>query len=552
MTSKNTFATIGILAVLLMGLGMVSAIELTVIEGLPSPVNLGQTYTVTFDLDNTDTTVDNFTLSWDLDSAIEVSGLPSLIENGTALSLSADITILSNTMSDISYNLELTAINDSDNTETILSHSFTSEISFCSYGDDFSGENKTSLEIKNFEIINLGVGDYSEWELLDEIEIEVEIKNTDNDNNVNDVMVEVMILNDNDEDVTSDFDLDEDKIDLGRVRDGESEFAIFKIKEVPANLDGTYKLYFRAYSDGDELSHCVSSTSDFDQDNYQEIEVITLGDAAVVVSPEYVEALASCGEDNVEVTLDVYNLGEDKEEKILVNLYNSVLGIDEKIVITNLRSGKRREITFIFDVPEELDKSYYDLHVLTYYDYDNDEDELNIFSYGESSYDDLDKDFVIRLELLSCKGPAPTVSANLESIAEIGQELVIKSIITNNGKDNDFVFSLSDYESWANLVSISTQSASINEGEYSEVTITLAPTVAGTHSFNINTIVDGESYDQPVSVNITEKPTVFTKINDAMGDNAVLYISMGIAGLLILIVSVLIVKVSRKKVSPQF
>ena len=365
-------------------------------------------------------------------------------------------------------------------------------------------------------------------------------------------MVEIMILDDSDDDVTSDFDLDEEKIDLGRIRDDESEFATFTINEVPADLDGKYRLYFRAYSDGDEESHCVASSGDFDDDNYQEIEVVTLGSPAVVIKPEWGTVLASCGDNNVEVYLDVYNLGEDKEEKILVNLYSSILGIDEKITINDLRSGKRREIVFVFDVPEELANSYYNLDVVAYYDYDKDEDELSLASYGESSYNDLDKDFAVRLEILSCRGPDPTVSANLESIAEIGSEMTVKSLITNNGEDNDFVISLSGFEDWADLVSITPQTASINKGEFVEVTVVLAPTESGTQSFKINTIVDGESYEKPVSVNVAKKPTVFSKINDAMDGNAVLYISMGIIALFIAIVSVLIIKVSKKKVNPQF
>ena len=450
-------------------------------------------------------------------------------------------------MGEVTYILEVTT-----NASETFTYSFTSEVSYCSVGDDFSGENGT-LDITDFEITNLGQGDDEEWELLDEIEIEIEIENNDNDDDVDDVIVEIMILDENDEDVTNDFDFDDESIDLGRINDDDSEVAVFKINEVPADLEGTYRIYFRAYSEDDESSHCIaSSTSDFNEDNYHVIEVVTLGNRAVIVKPEWKDVLASCGDNNVEVALDVYNLGEDKEEKILVNLYSSILGIDEKIIVNDLRSGKRQEVVFVFDVPEGLTNSYYNIEVTTYYDYDDDEDELLISSYGESSYNDLDKDFAVKLDILSCRGPDPTVNANLESIAEVGNELTIKSIITNNGEDNDFVISLSDFENWATLISISPQTASINKGEFVEVTIVLKPTVSGIQSFNINAIVDGESYDQAVSVNIAENPSFFAKINNAMGSNAIFYISMGIAGLLIAIVSILIVKISRRKVSPQF
>ena len=153
----------------------------------------------------------------------------------------------------------------------------------------------------------------------------------------------------------------------------------------------------------------------------------------------------------------------------------------------------------------------------------------------------------MRLEVLSCRGPEPGINAHLDSAAEIGTNLVVKAIITNNGNDDDFVISLSDFESWADLISISPQTASINEGEFIEVTITLKPNVAGTQSFKVNVIVNGDSYDQLVSVNIDDEQGLFSGISDVMT-----YIIIAIIAIIVLILLVLIAKVSRKTAKPQF
>ena len=73
------------------------------------------------------------------------------------------------------------------------------------------------------------------------------------------------------------------------------------------------------------------------------------------------------------------------------------------------------------------------------------------------------------------------------------------------------------------------------------------PTKEGTQSFKINAIVDGESYDQSVSLSVSEKASVFDGI-----DNAVLYTIIIIVAVLILIFLALIVRVSRRSAKPQF
>ena len=218
------------------------------------------------------------------------------------------------------------------------------------------------------------------------------------------------------------------------------------------------------------------------------------------------------------------------------------MGISEYAVIDDLDNGDKEVASFFIDIPSGLTKDKYDLEVTIYFDWDDDEDDEDVLAYDEETSDES-----IRLNILSCAGAEPSINARLDSEAKLEEELIIKAIITNNGADNDFVVSVSGFESWAELVSVTPQTASIDEGEFIEVTIKLTPTSAGTQSFKINTIVDGESHDQTISVNIEEEPGLFGGLSDIM-----VYTIIGIIAILILIFLVLIAKMSRRPVKPQF
>ena len=567
--ARNTFATIGILAVLLMSLGMVSAALDFYPESLNGSVQQGDTIQITFKAYND--YIKNFTSitystenlesgSKTLSATQTLTNLPPMIENKTNSSdITYSITIPSSQSIGLySGNLTITGNYTTFNsyklpiylnvTSTEEEEEEATPDSWCT--QDFNGE-KGTIEIKNFYIDYIGTGDDEEWEALDEIIIEVDVRNTDSDDRIDDIVVEIKILDSNDKDVTDDFDFDDEENDLGRISKRTTETATFTISELPTDVEeDTYKIYVRAYDEDDENAVCVSTSDDFkngdDDELYHEFDVVREDEAVIVKDLFETKILASCGDKNVEVSFPVYNIGDDEEEKVLVQLYNRELNIDEFYVIDSLRSGKSKEATFLISLPEKLSKTRYDLDIYTFFAYDEDEDELDKASYDENS-NDIDRDASIRLEILSCRGPDPSVNANLESAAEIGTDLVVKAMVTNNGADNDFVISISDFESWADLVSVVPQTASIDEGEFTEVTITLSPKVAGSQSFKINTIADGDSYSQTVSVSIAEKPGLFGGMSDLAT-----YIIIGIIAVLVLIFLVLIAKISRRPAKPQF
>jgi len=590
--AKNTFATFGILAVLLLSIGMVSAIEnfdLT-IDGVGSSTSSrltgGNDSTHNFNV-TINNTLEKVYVNWSIASTTTMA-LPAgnnytaaehtiegfiltMPDSGNYKQITAHIYNLTDdskigeetvnvyfnntdyvASTDIPGCMNSTA-NNYDSTATVDDGSCTYDPvdttdSWCS---EFDGE-KGTIEIKNFYIDYIGSGDDEEWEALDEIIIEVDVKNTDSDDRIDDIIVEIRILDSSGADVTDDFDFDDEEATLGRISKKTTETATFTISELPTDVEeDTYTIYVRAYDENDEAEVCASTSDDFkngDDDNelYHEFDVIRDDEAVIVKDLFETSILASCGDKNVAVSFQVYNIGDDEEDKVLVQLYNRELNIDEFYVIDSLRSGKGKEANFLISLPEDLSKTRYELDIYTFFAYDEDEDELERASYDENS-NDIDRDASITLEILSCRGPEPSVNANLESPAEVGTDLIVKALVTNNGEDNDFVISVSDFESWADLVSVTPQTVSIDGGEFTEVTVILSPKMAGSQSFKINTIVDGESNSQSVSVNIAEKQGLFGEMSDVAT-----YTIIGIIAVIVLILLVLIAKVSRRPAKPQF
>ncbi|MDP2946514.1 MAG: putative S-layer protein, partial [Nanoarchaeota archaeon] len=354
-------------------------------------------------------------------------------------------------------------------TVPVTSSTQTSPGSFCKFGK------KGDLKLAEFVITNLGTGDDEEWNLLDEIEIEIEIENTNRNDRIDDVIAQIKILDSGGNDLTEDFGLDDDEIDIGRIKARDSEVITFKISELPADLkEDKYKIYIKAFSENDEDLECIDSSADLNENNYNEIEIIRENDPAVIVKSNTLKLSTTCNEKNFLANFDIINLGSDDEKKVLITLENKELGISEKQVIENLKSGKKKEITFTMNIPAGLEKSFYDLVVRTYFDYDRG-DETETTNYDESS-DDINYKFAQRLEVLNCQAISPQISAKLNSESKVGENLVISVTIKNTANtQKNLTLSLTDYESWAELVSIDPQTAVLKAEETKDFVVTITP-----------------------------------------------------------------------------
>ncbi|MBU2576806.1 MAG: putative S-layer protein [Nanoarchaeota archaeon] len=419
----------------------------------------------------------------------------------------------------------------------------------------YSGKNEGELEV-SFDDINTleGFGDdEAYWYPLDEVELEIKVDNK-GDWDIKDIEIGFCLLDESknrcilDE---SDVEIDEEDFDLD-FGDDKTIRISFIVHPRDLRKDSDYVLYVSAIGKIDDSSSPYDDEKTGDSSS-KEIEIRTDEEFVVIEDIEFTSSDFSLvdGEfpkgGKVEMTATVWNIGDKdiKNDEIFVLVYNGELGIKEVIEFNkDLDSLDSQKITYSFEIPSDAESKTYAIELSAYDDkgiadkdiYENSEDDEAIFNGFLKVTEGIE---VI---------PKPTISASLESEAKVGEEMVIVATIINNGKDGSYDISVSGYESWAELVSVSPQSLSLDEDEEGTVTITFIPNKPGVQTFKVNAESDGESYDQAVSVNITEKKGLFEDIS-----KTVLYSAAGIALLVVLILLTLIVKVSRRsRKVPQF
>lgn len=407
---------------------------------------------------------------------------------------------------------------------------------------EFGVDEDGDLTIDDLDVDNAGEGDDDEWFPLDEIEITVDVENTHQDDEVEDVIVEIFVY-DGTEDVTNDFDFEDEKIDLGDVREDDTETATFNLNELPTDInEGTYELRVLVYSDNDEETHCVSDVFEFTVDReFNDAVIAKDGDISSSVEAETGE--------QVTLSFNVYNIGEDEEDEVLVQLFNSELGLNELVHLENLDSGDKEEVTYLIRVPENAVEKTYFLDVITYFQYD-DGDILSTSSYDENSDDDLEETYRINLRVIDTTPETPelTIDAQLMSEAKVGEDLVVEVTLENDGdEEQTFIISAEAFESWAELDDIEPQVLTIDAGDSETTTITFTPTEAGTKTFRVVASAAGmEDVKQTISVNVSEDESFFSNLFSGFAEgSAVSYLIAGIILLLVVIVIVLIVKIAR-------
>jgi len=424
----------------------------------------------------------------------------------------------------------------------------------------YDGENQGELEVSIDRInVEKGYGEDEEyWYPFDDIELKITIDNN-GEWDVENIELQLCLLDVSenkcilDED---DMEISEDDFDIDS-EDDNSVLVSFNVDPSDLREGNTdYTLYVSAVGEVDDSDSDYDGDDTGDSDLQEDIEIRTnedfiIFDQVVITDSSGYDndGETSCGNE-ITLSANVWNIGDRDmdDDEIFVLVYNRELGINEVISFNDgINSMDWELLETTLTIPSDTDEKSYFIK-LTAYD-DEDLDDNDIYENKE----DEQSETYQALKITNCGASSitqPTIRATLESEAKVGEELVVSTIVTNNDDTNDFIFSLSEFEDWATLVSITPQTASIDKGEFAEVSIVLKPTVVGSHSFNINAIVNGNSYDQPVSVNIAEKkPSV--NIFGEIGNTA-LYIITGVVTLLIVIVLVLIVKTSKRQTRPEF
>ena len=368
--------------------------------------------------------------------------------------------------------------------------------SFCDIGS-FGDLEITELKDKRID----NEGEWV-WNPLDDIEFKVELRNQFEEDKRFKIEYEIYDLKGNKVDFDNDNNDESISLDSGKSQD-----VTFSLR-VPADIDDVdYKLFVKAYVKGHENDNtedggCIDSSTEFNKEYYQEIKVEKVDERAVIVDMDKLDApdFLVCGE-FVSMSAKIYNIGSDEEDedKVLVNLYSTELGIDLYNTITDLSDGDPSVVSFDFEVPEDVEAGLYNFKFITYYEYDEDDgDSDDIRAYVSNSKDHLDEDYSFNLKVNCVQEPKLSVSITAdpdqayEAIA--GQEVTINLEIENTGEESvDFEIEIEDFESWAEEEKIVPRSITLDPEQTQEVLISLnvdKDVEAGWQTFKIVVLSD--------------------------------------------------------------
>jgi hypothetical protein len=479
---------------------------------------------------------------------IIVSGDLTDINSTSEINVSADVNYDELTVGN-SYSGSLIITNTDDSADTMnLPISFIS--TFCKYGE-VGGD----LVISDFKVDN-DDGDDNEWSPLDKITVEVEVSN-DGDDKIRDVRVEIGLYNSDGKNLIKDMDdLDDEEIDLGSIKDGDDDTAIFTFT-VPADFESeTYRFVVKAYSDDlGEKEMCISHSSDLGNTYYETIDVERESDEEnhiVVTNVRVTPDPSMCGE-KLQLTAELFNIGdEDYEEQVKVTLQNRELGIDmERIIRGDFDQGDSETFDFELDIPQDADEKMYVLEFRTYYDYDEDDDVYEIVSEQRFA-----KTITVQGGCVDEEGEAQLIiSAELDSEtpeAIEGKQVVIKATLTNTGDaEETYTVTLSGNSAWSSLSSIDPQIVTLPAGTSKVVNIilTLDENSAGNQDFIIKTTSSKDkTVEQRVALNVIPEDEVdLGPFVEHLRNNWFIYLIV----LINIILIIAIIAVVRRMVSPR-
>jgi hypothetical protein len=395
------------------------------------------------------------------------------------------------------------------------------------------------IDVDSIDVVK-GFGDNSEWYPLDEIEAKINVANN-GDEDIKNIVVKWELY-----DQTTQTKIISGEEDDFTLKDGDEtdltvNFTLDKISKLKAGD----KYVFYAWATGKDYSIddsnrnvCISTTNEA---SGEDSISLNLDNNFVVLDSIAVSNSASCG-NQVEVTGKAWNIGEDDQQDVYFKVYNSALGINQKVDLGDIDSLESNDFTFTINVPTDAQEKDYDLNFIVYDDSDD------VF---ENDNGDQSKTSILFTVTGGCSTEAPaSITASLESEASAGKELIVKTTITNtDSKTNTFSLGLDQYSSWASLDNIDKTSLTLNAGESQEVVIKLKVNndALGDQKFNV-VVKNGEKVlSQPVSVSIAKPSFDFGGLFSGTNGNSYLYGIIALNVLLVLGIIIVAAKMSKKK-----
>jgi hypothetical protein len=508
---KNKAIALMVLSVLsvIAVLGMASAVSLNSITQYTIPSSVDQnagSFNIVFNLTNAG---ENGTLNWSastVTSGASISFNDNTIANGSGTpvteTITATVTFPSTKTGVISGLINVTGTGMSTYKTLPFSVSIhTTEPVVCDYGNAYGNLEVKKIEFTNNGFSNTDFGKDDEWFPIDNIQVDITIKNKGNEK-IEDIELEWGLYDPSNNQWVIEMD-NEKSFDLKK--DDDNVVTVdFVLDNVDVDLsdleDGTYVFYAKATGYDKEYSQDIC---DLDS---QEANIIIESDF-VVLDKITIPETTSCGMD-FSASAKVYNIATDDQEGVYVNIYNKELKIDQNIDIGDVDAFNSESLDATIAIPSTATAKTYGF-VFTVYDENDD--------IYENDYNDDESVFTVPVEV-TCTGEensgtngvvTAVVSASLESGGNAGQDLVIKSTITNLGSTSStYTVNPTGYTAWASSVKADQSTFTLASGESKTVLFTFAvkDDVAGEQNFDIE-VVSGSKLvtKQPVSVSIAKK-----------------------------------------------
>ena len=470
--------------------------------------------------------------------AFNVSLSPSSISN-----LAAGSSTLVNVASLVNLS-DRSITNLGPNTVTILAKDTITNVSdtldYTVYEDFCDYDNINTSKVDIISIEDKTSSTEWEWKPLDDVTVDVEVENNMGDDE--DFVVEIALwdsekhkfieLND-ESSLTEDVSINED--------DSEKVSFDFQVPIELEDSDGRYVLYVKAYVDGKEKTYCNSYAAYDISDGGGDISIekkekdVSLGE---VTFPE----TARAGE-TVTITARAFNIGSSDQDKVMVGLSNTKLGLDLESSSFSLDSGDSNLVDFSFVIPTTAENGIYTLKLFAYYDYKKASD-----YYAKDEGYDVKITVGGGVNITTGTSLLSGISASLESDAKAGSDLEITTTITNLGATQaTFVVSALDYESWATLNSISDRTITLAAGASKDITISLKVNedVSGEQTFKIESRSGTKIDSKTVAVEISGESWL-SSLTSSFGDSTTLWIVGAVNVVLIALIIFLAIKVFRR------
>lgn len=413
---------------------------------------------------------------------------------------------------------------------TTASGKVTLSSAYCEY-NNLGSDLKLDVSFDNVE----GFGDDTEWYAFDEIEAEITVENN-GDYKISDIKVEWGLYNAE----TGEWVIDDSEKTFDLKDDEEETLTVsFQLDENLDELaDGDFTFYVRAtgeFDDSDSANDgdntCVSSADSID----------VMSDDFVILDNVEFTGTVSCGSE-VQITADVWNIGDDDLDEVSVLIYNQELGINKEVLIGDIDSFDKEKLDITITLPENAVEKTYSIRFQIY---DEDDD---IF---ENENDDKAQFTGPLVVSGSCSSNGSTgtgkaaVSANLVSGGKAGKSLVIKSTITNTGLElATYSINAAGYASWANSAELDSSVVVLTAGASKDVEFTfdVKKDASGSNSFDIEVLSGNQLVvKQPVTVSIDKSSFFSGFTGNVIGEGSGWYLwAIGAINVILVIVIIIV------------